>query len=136
VHGETNANVAGEVARRRAVQDVQDGQSAKGDEPIASASAEEYDYIVINDMFVSGAGKTEKSKRRTVYAPRPERDTKLPAVISVQLDEDEDVEWTWTHTADGKSVVTGYIITKRTDKPRQRREVLDDSTDSSPRRRR
>jgi hypothetical protein len=50
------------------------------------------------------------------------------------LDEDEDVEWTWTHTADGKSVVTGYIITKRTDKPRQRREVSDDSNRSSSRR--
>jgi len=82
----------------------------------------------------SGTNKTEKSKKRTLYAPWPERGIKHPAVISVELDEDEDVEWTWTHTADGKSVVTGYIITKRTDKPRQRREVSDDSNRSSSRR--
>jgi hypothetical protein len=55
-----------------------------------------------------------------VYAAWPERGVKHPAVISVELDEDEEVEWTWTHNADGESVVTGYIITKRTDKPRRR----------------
>jgi hypothetical protein len=55
----------------------------------------------------------EKRKKRTVHAPRPERGTEPPAVVSVVLDEDEDVEWIWTHTAEGKS-----LITKRTDKPR------------------
>jgi hypothetical protein len=64
---------------------------------------------------------TEKSKKRTVYAPRPELGTRPPAVISVELGEDEDVEWIWTHTDDGVSVVTGYTITKGTDKPRQRK---------------
>jgi hypothetical protein len=68
--------------------------------------------------------------KRTVYAPRLERSTEPPAVVSVELDADENVEWIWTHTADGKSVVTGYIITKRTDKPGQWREVSDDSNRS------
>jgi hypothetical protein len=62
-----------------------------------------------------------KSKKRTVYAPlaapHGEDSPPPPAVISVELDEDEDIEWTWTHTSDGTSVVTGYTITKRTDKP-------------------
>jgi hypothetical protein len=75
------------------------------------------------DASQSGTEKTKKSKKRTVYAPRAERGTEPPAVISVQLDEDEDVEWIWTHTANGQSVVTGFIITKRTDNPRQRRKV-------------
>ena len=70
-----------------------------------------------------GRDKQSERQRRTVYAPKTKGDAEHPAVISVELNEDEDVEWTWTHTADGKSVVTGYIITKRTDKPRQRREV-------------
>jgi hypothetical protein len=73
----------------------------------------------------SGTKKAEKSEKRTVYAPWPESSVKHSAVISVEPDEDEEVEWTWTHTADGKSVVTSYIITKRTDKARRRREVLD-----------
>ena len=61
-----------------------------------------------------------ESKKRTVYAPlavpHAEGGLPPPALISVELDEDEDIEWTWTHTSDGKSVVTGYTITKRTDK--------------------
>jgi hypothetical protein len=134
VHGETNANVADEIASRQVVQHIRDAQSTNNDELFGSASAKEHDYIAVNDEFVSGARKAEKSKKRTVYAPRPERDTKPPAVISVELDEDEDVEWTWTHAADGKSVVTGYIITRRTDKSRHRRAVLDDSCGSSSRR--
>lgn len=60
-----------------------------------------------------------ESKKRTVYAPQLECDPKPRAVISVELDGDEDVEWTWTHTSDGKSVVTGYTITKKPGKPRQ-----------------
>ncbi len=61
-----------------------------------------------------------ESKKRTVYAAQSECGSKPPAVISVELDEDEDVEWNWTHTSDGKSVFTGYTITKkRTSKPRQ-----------------
>ena len=83
------------------------------------------------DEIGPGARKTEKSKKRTVYAPRPEHNTKRPAVISVELDEDEDVEWTWMHTADGKSVVTGCVITKRTDNPRRRRGLLDNNKGSS-----
>ena len=134
MHGETNENVADEIASRRVVQDMQDAQSMNNDELFASASAEEHDYIAVNDKFVFGTKKTEKSNKRTVYAPQAERDSTPPAVISVKLDEDEDVEWIWTHTADGKSAVTGYIITKRTDKPRQRREVSDDSNRSSSRR--
>jgi thiamine monophosphate synthase len=136
MHGETNENVADEIASRRVVQDMQDAQSTNNDELLASASAEEHDYIAVNDKFVSGTKKTEKSKKRMVYAPQAERNSTPPAVISVKLDEDEDVEWIWTHTADGKSVVTGYIITKRADKPRQRREVSDDSNRSSSRRNR
>ncbi len=134
MHGETNENVADEIASRRVVQDMQDAQSTNKDELFASASAEEHDYIAVNDKFASGTKKTEKSNKRTVYAPQTERNSTPPAVISVKLDEDEDVEWIWTHTADGKSVVTGYIITKRTDKPRQRREVSDDSNRSLSRR--
>lgn len=65
--------------------------------------------------------KQPESKKRTVYAPlavpHAEGYPPPPAVISVELEEDEDIEWTWTHTSDGKSVVTGYTITKRTDKP-------------------
>jgi hypothetical protein len=79
-------------------------------------------------------GETEKGNKRTVYAPQAERNSLPPAVISVELEEDEDVEWIWTHTADGKSVVTGYIITKRADKPSQRMEVSDDSNRSMSRR--
>ena len=130
---ETNENVADEIASRRVVQDMQDAQSTNNDELFASASAEEHDYIALNDKFVSGTKKTEKSKKRTVYAPQAERNSTPPAVISVKLEEDEDVEWIWTHTADGKSVVTGYIITKRADEPRQRRKVLDASTSTSSR---
>jgi hypothetical protein len=133
VHCENIANVADEIASRQVVQDMQDAQSTNNDELFASASAEEHDYVALNDKVVSGTKKTEKGKKRTVYAPQAERDTKAPAVISVELDEDEDVEWIWTHTADRKSVVTGYIITKRSDKPRQRREVSDASKRSSSR---
>jgi hypothetical protein len=79
---------------------MQVAQSRNTDELFASASAEEYDYIVVNDIFVSGTKKTEKCKKRRVYAPQAERNSTPP------------------HTADGRSVVTGYIITKRTDKPR------------------
>ena len=72
-----------------------------------------------------------ESNKRTVYAPqavpRAEEDSLTsPAILSVDLDEDGDVEWTWTHTSDGKSVVTGYTITKRTNKPREQRKVSDD----------
>jgi hypothetical protein len=133
MHDETNGDVTDEIASRQVVQDMQDAQSTNNDELFASASAEEHDYIALNDKFVSGTKKTEKSKKRTVYAPQAERNSTPPAVISVKLEEDEDVEWIWTHTADGKSVVTGYIITKRTDKSRQRREVSDDSNRSSSR---
>lgn len=70
--------------------------------------------------------KQPESEKRTVYAPPPEGSSTSPAVISVELDEDEDVECIWTHTSDGKSVITGYTITKRTDKPRKQREVFDD----------
>jgi hypothetical protein len=76
--------------------------------------------------FVTSRKKLEKSKKRTVYAPRPERPTRHPAVVSVELDEDEDVEWVWTHTSDGESVVAGYTIIKRTDKLRRLREVSND----------
>jgi hypothetical protein len=134
MHGETNENVADEIASRRVVQDMQDAQSTNNDELFVLASAEEHDYIAVNDKFASGTKKTEKSNKRTVYAPQTERNSTPPAVISVKLDEDEDVEWIWTHTADGKSVVTGYIITKRTDKARQRKEVSDDSNRASSRR--
>ena len=72
----------------------------------------------MKNVSQAGIQKSEKSRKRTVYAPRQERGTEPPAVVSVVLDEGEDVEWIWTHTAAGKSVVTGYIITKRTDKPR------------------
>jgi hypothetical protein len=124
MHDKTNANVTDEIASRQIVQNMQDAQSTNDDELFASVSAQEHDYIAVNDKCVSsGTKKSEKSKKRTVYAPQAERNSTPPAVISVILDEDEDVEWIWTHTADGKSVVTGYIITKRTDKPRQRREV-------------
>jgi hypothetical protein len=80
----------------------------------------------------AGIQKPEESRKRSVYAPRPERGTESPAVVSVVLDEDEDVEWTWTHTADGKSVVTGYIISKSPDKPRQQGAVSDDSNRTVP----
>jgi len=66
-------------------------------------------------------GKQLESIKRTAYAPQPECRSTPPAVISVELDEDEDIEWIWTHTSDGKSVVTGYTITKRTDKPGKQR---------------
>jgi hypothetical protein len=127
---ETNANVADEVARRQIVRYMQTANSTNDNELFASASAEEHNYIALNDEFVSGNNKTEKGKKRTLYAPQAERNSSPPAVISVVLDEDEVVEWIWTHTADGKSVVTGYIITKRTDKPGQRMEVSDDSNRS------
>ena len=129
---EANANVADEVARRQIVRYMQTANSTNDNELFASASAEEHDYIAVNDEFVSG-NKTEKGKKRTVYAPQAERNSSPPAIISVELDEDEDVEWIWTHTADGKSVVTGYIITKRTDKPRQQEEGSDASNESSSR---
>ena len=130
---ETNANVADEVARRQIVRYMQTANSTNDNELFASASAKEHDYIALNDNFVSGNNKTEKGKKRTVYAPQAEHNSSPPAIISVELDEDEDVEWIWTHTADGKSVVTGYIITKRTDKPRQQREGSDASNKSSSR---
>jgi hypothetical protein len=127
---ETNANVADEVARRQIVRYMQTANSTNDNELFASASAEEHNYIALNDEFVSGNNKTEKGQKRTVYAPQAERNSSPPGIISVVLDEDEVVEWIWTHTADGKSVVTGYIITKRTDKPGQRMEVSDDSNRS------
>jgi hypothetical protein len=134
MRGENNANVTDEIASKQVVQDIQHAQSTNNDELLASASAEEHDYAAIDDEFVSATKKTVKSKKRTVYAPQAERNSTPPAVISVELDEDEDVEWIWTHTADGESVVTGYIITKRTDTPRQQREVSDASNRSSSRR--
>jgi hypothetical protein len=133
VHGETDANVTGEIASRQVMRNKQNAHSTNDDEPFASASAEEHAYVAVNDKFVSGNNKTEKDKKRTVYAPQVERNSSPPAIISVELNEDEDVEWIWTHTADGKSVVTGYIITKRADEPRQRRKVFDASTSTSSR---
>jgi hypothetical protein len=117
MRGENNANVTDEIASRQVVLDIQHAQSTNNDELFASVSAEEHDYTTVNDKCVSGIKKAEKSKKRTVYAPQAERNSTPPEVISVEIDEDEDVEWSWTHTADGKSVGTGYIITKRTDKP-------------------
>lgn len=35
---------------------------------------------------------------------------RAPALLSLNVGADEDVEWIWTHTADGRSVVTGYRI--------------------------
>ncbi len=134
MHGENNASVTDETASRQVVQDIQHAQGTNNDELLASTSAEEHDHVAINDEFVSATKKTEKSKKRTVYAPPAERNSTPPEVISVELAEDEDVEWIWTHTADGQSVITGYIITKSTDKPRQRREVSDASKRSSSRR--
>ena len=132
MHGETDANVDGEITSRQVVRYLQNADSTNGDEPFASASAEEHDFVAVDDEFVvDGNNKTEKGKKRTVYAPHAERNSSPPAIISVELDEDEDVEWIWTHTADGKSVVTGYIITKRTDEPRQRRKVSDASNRTS-----
>jgi hypothetical protein len=91
---------------------------------------------MLKNALQAGIQQQEKGKKRTVYAPRLERSTEPPAVISVELDEDEDVEWIWTHTADGKSIVTGYIITKRADEPRQQSAVSDDSNRTSSRGRR
>lgn len=54
-------------------------------------------------------------KTRTVYAPQAEGVSAAPQVISVELADDEEVEWQWTHTADGKSIVTGYTIIKKPD---------------------
>ena len=133
MHGENNANVADEIASRQVAQDIRHARSTYKDELFASASAEEHDKSPVNDKRVSGTKKTAKSKKRTVYAPQAKRNSTPPAVISVKLDEDEDVEWIWTHTADGESVVTGYIITKRTDKPGQRRELSDATNRSSSR---
>jgi len=65
-----------------------------------------------------GRDRQAKRQTRTVYAPQPKDDSKPPAVISVELDEDEDVEWIWTHTSDGESFVTGYTIVERVDKDR------------------
>lgn len=67
--------------------------------------------------------EVSNGEKRTVYAPSPDPESRPPAVLSVELEADEDVEWIWTHTADGKSVVTGYVITKRTDGPKRRREA-------------
>ena len=133
MHGETEANVTGEIASRQVMRHKQNAHGTINDEPFAAASAEEHPYVAVNDKFVSGNNKAEKGKKRTVYAPQAERNSSPPAIISVELNEDEDVEWIWTHTADGKSVVTGYIITKRADEPRQRRKVLDASTSTSSR---
>ena len=66
-----------------------------------------------------GRNEHSERKRRTVYAPQPKVNPKPPSMISVELDEDEDVEWTWTHTSDGQSVVTGYTIIKKAEKPRE-----------------
>jgi len=66
--------------------------------------------------------RRRRSQRRTVYAPQPKDNSEHPGVISVELDEDEDVEWIWTHTSDGESVVTGYTIIKKAEKPRRSAE--------------
>jgi len=59
-------------------------------------------------------GAPSKSARRTVTAPQS--DAASPAILSVELEEDEEVQWTWTNGLDGKSVVTGYTIVKKTGK--------------------
>jgi hypothetical protein len=46
VHGETNANVADEIASRQVVQHIRDAQSTNNDELFGSASAKEHDYIL------------------------------------------------------------------------------------------
>jgi len=63
--------------------------------------------------------RQRRSQRRTAYAPQSKDNFEHPAVTSVELDEDEDVKWTWTHTLDGHSVVTGYTIIKKAEKPRE-----------------
>src|ERR671917_162406 len=84
VHGETDANVTGEIASRQVRRNKQNAHSTNDDEPFASASAEEHAYVAVNDKFVSG-NKTEKGKKRTVYAPQTERNPSPPAIISVEL---------------------------------------------------
>ncbi len=133
MYGKTDTNVADEIASRQVVRYMQNAHGTIDDELSASASAEEHDYIAVDDKFVSSTNKTEKGKKRTVYAPQAERNSSPPALISLELDEDEEVEWIWTHTADGKSVVTGYIITKRTDEPKQPRKVSDATNRTSSR---
>jgi hypothetical protein len=69
VHGETDANAADEIGSRQVVRYMQNAESTNDDELFASASSEEHDHIALNDEFVSGNNKTEKGKKRTVYAP-------------------------------------------------------------------
>ena len=54
-------------------------------------------------------------KKVTVNAPNDSDSTVPGALLSVEIGIDEDVEWVWTHLENGKSAVTGYTITQKTD---------------------
>lgn len=47
---------------------------------------------------------------RRVSPSSSEGNVRPPAVLSVTVANDEDVEWIWTHTANGRSVASGYRI--------------------------
>lgn len=47
---------------------------------------------------------------RRVSPPGSEAYVRPPALLCVTVADDEDVEWIWAHTADGRSVVSGYRI--------------------------
>ena len=52
--------------------------------------------------------------KRIEYAPAAVGEPGAAAgVVSVVLGDDEDVQWYWTHYPDGRSVVTGYGLTKK-----------------------
>jgi hypothetical protein len=88
------------------------------------------DALISRRTMMADGCRQPRSKKRTVYAPQAlphaEDSPTPPAVVSVLLDEGEDVEWVWTHASDGMSVVTGYKITKRSDRRREQRETSDD----------
>jgi hypothetical protein len=88
------------------------------------------DALISRRTMMADGCRQPRSKKRTGYAPQAlphaEDSPTPPAVVSVLLDEGEDVEWVWTHAADGMSVVTGYKITKSSDRRREQRETSDD----------
>jgi hypothetical protein len=43
-----------------------------------------------------------------------------PQILNVQLRDDEEIAWTWTTAPDGRPVVAGYEIIKKTDATSER----------------
>jgi len=56
---------------------------------------------------------TDTSGRQWHPAPWQSAPMNTGSITGLWMAPDEDVDWFWTHTADGKSYVSGYTLKKK-----------------------